>query len=378
MTQSVIARNPDPTTIEKASKGWSYSTSFLLYAMAQTQDRQAQQYSKRWVDRFMKKNGRLTESYRDYEFQLDHLAPGRLLLELYERTGDLRYLIAAQILIDQLENHPRTTDGGFWHKKVYTHQMWLDGIYMGCPMMSEFARITGHSRWHDEAARQILTIAEHTRDSKSGLFYHGWDESRSMYWANPQTGQSPNFWGRAMGWYALGIIDTLDYLPVNHPQRDAVIGVLEELAAGIEKTRDPQSGLWYQVLDQPGREGNYLESSASCMFVYALAKGARLGYLDARYGELARESYQSILKQFIVTDAKTGQITLTQTCAVAGLGGRAKRDGSFEYYIKEPRVNNDTKGMASFILASREMEGRGKISQVSPQMPRTTPAGVQE
>ena len=234
--------------------------------------------------------------------------------------------------------------------------MWLDGIFMDCPFMVEFARRANEPAWYDEAAKQILTIAKHTHDPRTGLYYHGYDESRREKWANPQTGTSQCFWGRAVGWYALGIVETLRTLPADHPRRGEVLDVFQRLAEAITKVQDEKTGLWWQVLDQPDREGNYLESSASSMFVYALAAGARHGYLDRKYAPIARRGYHGMLRHFIETDPATGQVSLKDTCQVAGLGGRPYRDGSYAYYIREPRISNDPKGVAPFILAAMEME----------------------
>ena len=259
-------------------------------------------------------------------------------------------------LAAQLDKQPRTADRGFWHKQVYPHQMWLDGIFMACPFMAEYGKITGEKRWFDEAAHQILTIANHTRDAKTGLYFHGWDESRSQKWADKTTGLSPCIWARAVGWYIMGIVETLEHLPADHPRRQEIITLLSSLSDAIARAQDPKSGVWFQVMDQPTRAGNYLESSASCMFVFAIAKAVRLGALDPRHLEVARRGYQGIVRQFISIDQSTGLVSLTDTCQVAGLGGNPYRDGSFDYYISEPRISNDPKGLAPFILASLEME----------------------
>jgi unsaturated rhamnogalacturonyl hydrolase len=270
--------------------------------------------------------------------------------------GGDRWLKAAQTLAAQLEKQPRTADGGFWHKQIYPNQMWLDGIFMACPFMTEYGRATGQHRWCDEAVQQILTIAKHTRDPGTGLYFHGFDESRRERWADRSTGHSRCIWGRGVGWYIMGIVQTLEYLPADHPRRGELVALLANLADAVARVQELASGLWFQVLDQPDRPGNYLESSASGMFVFALAKGVRLGVLDARHLDVARRGYAGILKRFIEEDPKTGAISLKDTCQVAGLGGTPYRDGSFEYYIGEPRVSNDPKGLAPFILASLEME----------------------
>ena len=178
---------------------------------------------------------------------------------------------------DQLKTQPRTSEGGFWHKKIYPSQMWLDGLYMGEPFYAEYAATFHEDAAFDDIAKQFILMELHSRDPKTGLLYHGWDESKQQRWADPATGHSPNFWGRAMGWYAMALVDTLDYFPQDHPQRGALLAILKRLAVAIEKYQEPKSGLWYEVLDKGSEKGNYLEASASCMFVYALARGRSRG-----------------------------------------------------------------------------------------------------
>ena len=361
MADSTMARHPTPALMEDPEPEWRYSSSFAVHAIArlgvETGEQKYVDYARKYMEPFVDDAGRIAhESYDPKKYRLDDVVPGRVLLLLHEETRDPRFLVGPRQLAEQLKIQPRTKDGGYWHKQIYPHQLWLDGIFMDCPFMVEFAQRANEPQWHDEAVNQILTIAKHTRDPKTGLFYHGYDESRQQKWANPQTGTSPCFWGRAVGWYALGIVETLRTLPANHPRRGEVLDVFRALAEAITKVQDEKTGLWWQVLDQPNREGNYLESSASSMFVYALAAGARHGYLDRKYAAVAKRGYDGILKHFIETDPATGHISLKDTCQVAGLGGRPYRDGSFAYYIREPRISNDPKGVAPFILAAMEME----------------------
>lgn len=365
MADSVMARCPKGTMIElknpSATPAWTYSVAFNVRAIGEVGRATGRQkyldYVKEYADAFLAADGTIDpKRYRPDEFKLDDIAPGRMLLMVYRDHKEEKYRKAIDTLAEQFKTQPRTSDGGFWHKKVYPHQMWLDGIFMDCPFMAEYGAMTNQAMWFDEVARQITLIARHTQDPKNGLCYHGWDESRQQKWADPQTGLSPHFWGRAVGWYAMGIVETLDDLPQNHPQRQELIAILRKLAGGIASVQDPASGLWYQVLDQGSREGNYLEASASCMFTYALAKGVRKGYLDASFMEVARKGYQGILQRLISVDPQNGQVHLKDTCQVAGLGGNPYRDGSFAYYVHEPRVVDDPKGVAPFILASLEME----------------------
>lgn len=365
MADSVIAHHPDPAKWEVDKKTnkpkWSYATAFATYSVVTAGVRRGEgryiDYGKAYIDAYIDEDGKFKPKvYKAKDYKLDDVQPGRLLLLLLKQTGDVRYRVAADTLIEQLVTQPRTADGGYWHKKIYTHEMWLDGIFMDCPFMTEYAQVAKQPQWADEAAKQIVTIAKHTRDPKTGLFYHGWDESRTERWANKQTGTSPHFWGRAVGWYVMGIVETLERLPKDHPQRREVEAIFRDLAEAIAKVQDKESGVWWQVLDQGGRKGNYLESSASCMFVFALEKGVRLGLLDAKYADVARRGYAGILDRFIRADER-GRLMLIDTCQVAGLGGDKKyRDGSYKYYLSEPRVVNDPKGVAPFILASLEME----------------------
>jgi unsaturated rhamnogalacturonyl hydrolase len=320
----------------------------------QTNERKYYEYIKRNIDEFVRPNGDI-RTYRLEEYNLDQINEGKLLFLLYNETGDERYKKAACLLRKQLQTHPRTSEGGFWHKQIYPHQMWLDGIYMASPFYAEFARRFSEPEAYDDVARQIVLAGKHTHDPGTGLFYHGWDESRSQQWANPETGCSPSFWGRAMGWYAMAIPDVLDHFPEDHPKRDSLLAIFQDLVRGIVAVQDKASGVWYQVLDQGGREGNYLEASASCMFVYALAKGGRKGYLDRGTLDAARRGHDGILEQFVKVD-DSGLVNLTGICSVAGLGGEPYRDGSFEYYVSEKVIANEYKGLGAFILASVEME----------------------
>jgi unsaturated rhamnogalacturonyl hydrolase len=233
--------------------------------------------------------------------------------------------------------------------------MWLDGIYMASPFLAEYARTFNEPALYDDVANQIILIESKTRDPRTGLLYHGWDESRHQAWANRETGCSPNFWGRAMGWYAMALVDVLDYLPKEHPQRPDIIAILQRLAESIIMVQDPATGVWYQVLDKGGQQGNYLESSASCMFVYSLAKSVRMGYLAQKYLIAAQKGYRGLLEKFIEVE-EGGSVNITQACAVAGLGGKPYRDGSYAYYIGTKIATNDPKAVGPFILASLEME----------------------
>jgi unsaturated rhamnogalacturonyl hydrolase len=336
---------------------WDYTAGLVLLALdrvgAATHDPKYGAYVKKSVDSLVHADGTIA-TYAASEYNLDQINEGRILFPLADRTHDPRYSRAADALRAQLRTHPRTAEGGFWHKQIYPQQMWLDGLYMAEPFYAEYADRHADTAAMNDVAHQFLLVARHLRDSKTGLFYHAWDSAREQPWANPETGLSRNFWGRAVGWYMMAIVDVLDYLPKTHPDRPGLVRVLRDLAAAVERVRDPASGVWWQVLDQPNRDKNYLEASGSAMFVYAFAKGARLGYLDASHRGLADRAFDGMLKQFVTTDAD-GLVSVNKICKVAGLGGNPPRDGSYEYYVSEPVVSNDYKGVGAFILAANEL-----------------------
>ncbi|HVD61035.1 MAG TPA: glycoside hydrolase family 88 protein [Gemmatimonadaceae bacterium] len=354
--RSVIAHNPE------VAPRWDYTAGVVLLAInrvaTKRNDAAMLDYVKRNIDRFVQPDGTIV-GYKTDDFNLDQIAEGRLLFPLFATTKDARYRIAAQHLRDQLSKQPRTPEGGFWHKGVYPQQMWLDGLYMAEPFYAEFARTFSDPSAFDDVAKQFLLVERHTHDPRTGLMYHGWDAARAQKWADPKTGLSKSFWGRAMGWYMLGAVDALDYVPRNHRDRTALIKTIKQAAEAAAKVQDPQSGLWWQVLDQPHRKGNYLEASASSMFVYALAKAARLGYIDDKYRAVATRGFDGLLKNLVKTNSD-GTVSLTNICQVAGLGGALRKDGSyrdgtFEYYVSEPVVADDYKGVGPFIMAADEL-----------------------
>jgi unsaturated rhamnogalacturonyl hydrolase len=359
MAESEMQRRGDSFLFNDSTKtSWVYETAVFLKGLEQvwrqTGDKKYFAYIKKFVDSYVGPDGSI-KTYELEEYNIDHVNPGKVLLTLYNATQDEKYKKAAFLNMQQLETHPRTKEGGFWHKKIYPWQMWLDGIYMGSPFYAEFAKMFDRPDAFDDVANQIIFVANHTHDPNTGLFYHGWDESKQQKWADPVTGCSPNFWGRAMGWYAMGIVDVLDFLSSDHPKREEILSIFQGLSQAVVKYQDSETGLWYQVMDQGKREGNFLEASASSMFVYAMAKAIRNGYLGEEYLPAVKKGYDGIIKNLIKENAD-GSIDLTQVCQVAGLGGNPYRDGSYEYYISTPVVSNDLKGVGPFIMASIEME----------------------
>ncbi len=347
------------------SPKWDYTmglfTLSLLKLNEVAPDERFVKFSADKVASLISSNG-IIQGYKLEEYQLDALNPGKTLLLLWQTVTNHNpdYFYACAQLLRQFEVQPRTFDGGFWHKQRYTNQMWLDGVYMAEPFYAAMGKyMMDSSRAYDEVAKQIRLIDEHTYDSKTGLNYHGWDAAKIQPWANPLTGCSSNFWGRADGWYAMALVDVLDYFPTNHPARPQIIATLQKLFAGVLKYQDAKTGLWWQVLDQGDRQGNYLEATASAMFVYALAKGVNRGYLSRVYVPAIEKGYAGIIQNLIQPEGEKSW-SLTHCCSVAGLGGSPSggklRDGSFDYYCGEPVVKNDLKGIGPFILAGIEMQ----------------------
>ena len=347
---------------------WTYDQGVVLKGIENlwkaTASKKYFDYIQKSMDFFVDDKGNI-RTYKFDEFTLDNVTPGRALLFLYHVTGKEKYLKAVQTLRRQLTQQPRTNEGGFWHKKVYPHQMWLDGLYMAEPFYGEYANAFHEDTVFNDIARQFILMQKHAVDKKTGLLFHGYDESRQQKWADKTTGRSPNFWARAMGWYGMGLVDALETFPAHHPKRDSLIQILNRFANAIVKVQDAKSGLWWDILNMPNKEKNYLEASASCMFVYTLAKGVRLHYLPQTFLNAATKGYNGILTTFIKDE--NGSTNLYGTVSVSGLGGNPYRDGGYGYYMSEKVIVNDPKGMGAFILAANEMEllptlrmGKGK------------------
>lgn len=361
MALSEIRRFPDPTLLDFQKKPrWSYTNGLVLQAMSKVYERDRNEtiynYIYDYGNRMVNEDGSIN-TYKLKNYNLDMIKSGDAVFYLYQVTKEPRFLKAMDTLHKQLEGQPATTEGGYWHKKIYPDQMWLDGVYMAEPFHARYAKYfmnkEAATKIYDKIVLQFDLIEKHNRDPETGLYYHGWDESREQRWADKKTGLSQNFWSRGMGWYGMAMVDVLDYLPEDHPGRERIIGYLNQYAEAIIKYQDT-SGTWYQVLNFPEREGNYLEATGSCMFTYTLAKGVAKGYLPERYMENANKAFRGILKEFISVD-ENGLVNLNQCCAVAGLGGDPYRDGSYEYYINEKIRSNDPKGTGPFILAALEL-----------------------
>ncbi|CAJ1317445.1 glycoside hydrolase family 88/105 protein [Paenibacillus nuruki] len=359
MSDSVIKRNPELKHKWEYDNGVIFKGMELVYAL--TQDRKYLDYIRTNMDFFIEESGDI-RSYRVDEYNIDHVNNGKLLFPLYRETGEERYRQAADLLRQQLMKHPRTSEGAFWHKQIYPYQIWLDGLYMGAPFYAEYIREFADIKDYSDVTQQFKLCYQHTRDAQTGLLYHAWDEKKEQPWCDPTTGLSKNFWGRSMGWFVMALVDVLDILPEDQEDRSTIIQMLSETMEALMKVQDQASGVFYQVLNLPDAKGNYLEASASCMILYAVAKGLRKGYLPERYQVKAEQIRKGIIEEFI-TITEEGLINLNKTCQVAGLGGKDKRDGTYAYYISEPIICNDPKGIGAFILAMAEAELLNKTAQ---------------
>jgi unsaturated rhamnogalacturonyl hydrolase len=334
---------------------WQYDVAMLAMTIDKLGevDQKYSDYMESYFEYFIGDDGSV-KNYNIEEYNIDRINPAKSLFTLYKRTGKEKYNNAILQFVTQMEQHPKTESGGYWHKKIYPNQMWLDGIYMGSPFLAQYAKEYNQTQWFDVVAHQVLLIYDKTIDPATGLLYHAWDESREQRWSNPETGQSPHFWSRAIGWYLMAIVDILDYFPETHPDREKMIRILNNQIDALLKVADSTTGLWYQVLDLGGREGNYIEASGSCMYTYAMAKAANKGYIDAKYKTIANQKFDAIIKHLITKDAE-GNLVLKNVCGGCGLGGNPYRDGSYNYYITEKVVPNDSKGVAPFILSALEL-----------------------
>ena len=311
-------------------------------------------YIKRNMDYFIQEDGTI-KNYHFDAMNIDHINNGKILFFLYKATKEEKYKRALEHLYAQLEQMPRTSDGGFWHKQIYPFQMWLDGLYMGSPFYAEYLVTFKNSEGLDDVIRQFELCYKHTLDEKTGLLYHAWDEKREQEWADPETGLSQNFWGRSVGWYMMALVDVIEVLPQTYEKRAILVEQFRSILNALKAVQDPTSKVWYQVLDKGNERGNYLEASATSMIVYAAAKGYGLSLLDETSIPFIKESYQGLKDEFVFF-TKENWVSLTRCCEVAGLGGADKRDGTYVYYISEPIITNDFKAYGAFLQAAVVVE----------------------
>lgn len=362
VVRSEMARNPEASYIDgqEGKLKWNYTTGLELKAMLDAysvnEDESILKYVDAWYDAIISEDGVISGKYKKSNYSLDHICPGRTLFQLYDITGKEKYRKAMDSLYVQLKEQPRNARGGFWHKKIYPDQMWLDGLYMAQPFYAEYT-----VRYVSDQAEKAANIADITNqftlaydschDPVTKLLRHACDFSRSMFWCDPATGQSAHAWGRALGWFSMALVDVIGILGEDAPLelKNMLYAVLQPL----RKFSDPKTGLWFQVLDRPGEEGNYLEATCNAMFSYACLKGVNLKVLvDKGY---ARKLYGKTIRRFVTT-GDDGLVNLNQCCEVAGLGGKENRSGDYDYYIHERVRANDPKGIGPLIWAALEYE----------------------
>ena len=311
-----------------------------------------------WYDAIIDSTGTIGGKYKKSNYSSDHICPGKTLFRLYDITGKEKYKLAMDKLYEQICEMPRTPEGGFWHKQIYPEQMWLDGLYMVEPFYAEYtSRYVPDSLKavnYQDIVKQFTLAWDNCYDPDTRLLRHAWDASHSMFWCDPSTGQSEHAWGRACGWYAMALADVIPWIPEGELQQK-LIDMLSQLLLTVREFADPQSRMWYQVLDRPGAEGNYLEASASAMFTYVLLKGTRNGWIKDYSVTASKDRYRRLLKTFVSVDSK-GLVNLNRCCEVAGLGGKENRSGTYDYYIHERIRANDPKGIGPLIWASIEYE----------------------
>ena len=381
MIRSEMKRNPDATYLDGRNgvRKWNYTTGLELKSFMDATKRydlpEVVSYVKAWADTMATENGEVY-SYKKSNYNVDHICPARIYFDLHDMYGsqDKSYRRVLRKIREQIDSQPRTNSGEFWHKQIYPHQVWLDGFYMALPFYAEYTARYAPKEQKDslfaDIVHQFVAGAENTYDPATGLFRHAWDESKSMFWCDPETGLSAHAWGRATGWYAIALVEVLDYLPKTHPGHQTLVNQLNYFLEVLPKWADKQTGMWYQVLDCPDREGNYQESTCSIMFTYAFLKGLRRGYIDNSHKDYVMGLYPKFVDRFI-KENPDGTISMTDCCAVGGLGGAQMRKGDFDYYLSEPIIDNDCKGVGPFIWASLEWEAMHNIdySQAEGNMP---------
>ena len=347
--------------IEKILQGkkstWDYIDGCMIKAILEmyaiTKDKKYFDFADAFIDYKVNEDGTI-EGYDVSELNIDNVNAGKTLFELYDLTGKEKYRKAIDLIYSQIEQMPRTKEGNFWHKNIYPNQVWLDGLYMCQPFYMEYETRFNNKKNYDDILNQFAQVVKNMRDPKTGLYYHAYDSSREMFWCDKVTGLSQNFWLRALGWYSMALLDTLDKMDTSCTKLyEQLKEVFIELMEAMVKYQD-ESGMWYQVVNLGGMEKNYLETSGSSIMTYALLKGVRLGFLPKSYCENGKKAFHGICDKYLSTDDE-GNLHLGGICLVAGLGGKKMRSGTFDYYMSEPVVNDDAKGVGPFLLAYTEM-----------------------
>ena len=351
-----MLQDKEGTDPGKRAAVWNYEEAVTLKGIdrlwRKTGDDAYFVYMKKIIDHFIGDDGSI-RTYLPLEYNSDQVTGGLILLTLYEKTKETKYKVAMDQLWEQIQWQPRTKEGGFWHKYKYPYQMWLDGAYMLDVFYASYTKTFNKNTFSD-IANQLIWLSTHLKDPVTGLLFHGWDESKKQPWSNPKTGQSPEIWNRAMGWYTMALVDIIDLFPLDHPKRPELIRILHTTMTSIARYQDKTTGVWYQIINKGGLKGNYLEASGSTMFAYAMAKSINKGYLPATFRKTLYKAYEGIIKEFITIDEK-GLPHIHHSCSGAGLGGTPYRSGSYEYYVNEPQRSDDLKTIGPLISLFLEM-----------------------
>lgn len=347
--------------IEKIRAGkkatWDYIDGCMIMSLLElykvTKNEKYFSFAEEYIGYRIEEDGTI-RGYHKEELNIDNVNEGKNLFTLYDLTGKEKYAKATSKIYEQLQEMPRTVDGNFWHKMIYPHQVWLDGLYMAQPFYMEYGNRFLNKENYEDIFNQFFQVEKHMKDSATGLYYHAYDSSKTMFWADKTTGLSQNFWLRALGWFSMALLDTLNLADKEYKDYAHLHEMYINLIDAMLKYQSPE-GMWYQVPNFPGREGNYLETSGSSIMAYCLMKGARLGLLPKEYAEYGKKAFQGICDTYLTT--VEGEMSLGGICLVAGLGpdNNRRRDGSYEYYMSEPIVKDDAKGTAPFLLAYAEM-----------------------
>lgn len=350
--ESVMSLDPDPAKFD-------HTVAFFLNAMfvrwQETRNQAYFNYIKKWADQLIDSHGYINPKYYKVdEYKLDDLLPGRIFISLFEVTKDARYKGAAQQLRQQLQYQPRTSDGGYWHSQALPYQMWNEGVYMAGVFMMQYAKTFNEPVLYKEAMQQVNLIQEHTKDTGSGLLFHGWDESGNPIWANEETGTSPEFWSRSIGWYYMALLECIDYIPLESPDRKELGTLFRDLTKAVVKYQDPKTGLWYQVINKSYEPRNWIETSASAMFAYGLAKGYNKGIFDKSYLALAQKPFIALQREYIFFDDQ-GHLYMDGIVKVGSLNTKVSK-GDLDYYVSTERRVNDYKGLGALLYLSMELD----------------------